>query len=469
MGIATAGEARYRDAVRRLFPQGDYWDAQFADAKSDTALFAESKLQELIHFRNRMSSLQSESVIEAADELIADWERVLLGDTFPNLDINRRRLQLKSKRDIKLNKAELQKTAAVFDLNIKDVIIPYRPAFFGHSYFNTSFTGSPVTFSVLLITAVWGKADFWHLIKAEYPAKRFTRPRFGIERLVYFPVRQLRLNVNRKLREGAFAFNKIGIERFFPSPSCKYKSIAGARLRASSMGFMPCGTGRLVYSPIPAMRGIVNGYFRDHGMGFARFGKARLAYSAAYAIRRFVRGCWRSVSTGLARFGTGRLLYIPLATLRGMAARRFRVFRFGAVRFGASRLAHYADGFQNNLLQRGATGLFFADFYRELLMRYDTISHLDAALVKTITGVSGVSRIFGAELIKALVSESGIMPRFDAWFMNTTINVTDFYLRLEQVLIDHFVTVKKMFLAFEQAIKDKLLANHIAYFNYDGE
>jgi hypothetical protein len=465
----VAGRAEYENAIKKLFPQGAYWDAQFADAESGASLFVKAKLDGLVRFRERMDALVKESVIETTDELIAEWERVLLGYVTAELPLNERRLLLKSKRDVKLDRSELRKTAAMFGLTLLDVSFPFRPAFFGHSYFNTSTIGSPVTFSVLLIKAGRGKANFWELIKAEYPAKRFTRLRFGHGRLVYFPARQLRLNVNKKLRESAFAFNKAGIERLFPSPSCKYKTITESRFRASSAGFMRCGSARLVYSPVPAMRGIVSGCFQSRGMGFARFGGMRLAYSAAYTIRRFVRKYWRSVSTGLARFGRGRLLYIPLDALRGMTARNLRAFRFASVCFGSSRLAYYEAGFQNSLLRDADTASVFGAFYRRLLADSGIVSRADAALVTSIIGVSKFPAAFGAELAEALVREDGVKARFDAWFMSGTMRSADFYLRFEQVLIDRFVTVKKIFEAFEKAIGEKLLANQMPYFNYEGE
>lgn len=467
--MTVASAEQYEASIRRLFPQGAYWDEQFADPESDTSLFAKAKAASLVQFRNRMSVLQAESMVDTTDELIADWERVYLGEVSVGLDLEERRLLIKSKFDLKLNIEELRKATAMFGLNLLSVVFPFRSAFFGHSPFNTSAIGSPVVFSVLLIKAGWGKTNFWALIKPEYPLKRFARLHFGCERLAYFPARQLRLDVNKKLRESAFGFNKAGVQRLFPAPSCKYKTIVDARFRAASMGFMKCGTARLVYSPIPAMRGIASDYFRTRGMGFARFGGTRLAYSPAREVRRFAHKYWRSASTGLARFGFDRLLAMPLETLRDMTAHRFRTFQFGAARFGASRLAYYANGFQRNILQGADTESVFADFYRILLIDSGVVCKADAALVDLIIGVSKFSPFWGLELVKALIDEDGIMARFDEWFMRDIMRSADFYLRLEQVLIDHFVMVKKMFLAFEQAIKIILLANHIAYFNYDGE
>jgi len=151
MGIAVASEAQYENAIRKLFPQGDYWDEQFADPESDTSLFVEAKTAELMRLRERMATLLDESRPESTTELIADWERILLGDVFPNLDIERRRLQLKTINDSSLNRAVLQKTAAMFGLNIQDVTIPYRPRCFGFAQFGQERVGSFLTFFVLKI------------------------------------------------------------------------------------------------------------------------------------------------------------------------------------------------------------------------------------------------------------------------------------------------------------------------------
>jgi uncharacterized protein YmfQ (DUF2313 family) len=153
------GVAKYEAGIKKLFPEGDYWDAQFADDTSDVSLFCKAKLPELIRFRQRMDVLQAESVIEKTEELIADWERVLLGTVSHGLDINHRRLLLKSKRDEKLNREELQKIAAMFGLSIGGVVFPYRPAFFGFNRFGVSVFSSPVFFSVLSITVSPQEAD----------------------------------------------------------------------------------------------------------------------------------------------------------------------------------------------------------------------------------------------------------------------------------------------------------------------
>jgi hypothetical protein len=96
MGLTAADAARYENAVRRLFPQGEYWDAQFAGPQSGVPLFARAKAAELARFIERKNALLGESNAETTAELIADWERVYLDEIYPGFDINQRRLQLKS-------------------------------------------------------------------------------------------------------------------------------------------------------------------------------------------------------------------------------------------------------------------------------------------------------------------------------------------------------------------------------------
>lgn len=216
MGVAAAAE--YKTAFRKLFPPGDYWDRQLADPESDASLFCEAKLPEFIRFRRRMAALQAESLIETTEELVADWERVLLGAVFPGLSLNRRRLQLEQMWNILLNRARLQAVAGRYDLTIADVRFPYRPGFFGFSRFSASFIGSPAAFSVLFITVQQEdfRAKSWALITQDYPAKGCGRIRYGVDRLTYFPVSQLRLYTYAKLRESAAGFCKCGISRVFP-------------------------------------------------------------------------------------------------------------------------------------------------------------------------------------------------------------------------------------------------------------
>jgi len=168
MGLAAASKERYESAIKKLFPQGGYWDEQFADPESDTSLFVKAKAAELKRFRERMAALLDEGKPESTTELIDGWERVLLNEVFPNLDINQRRLQLQSKNDLKLNRAELQKTAAMFGLNIEDATVPYRPRCFGFAKFGQERIGSFLSFFVVRIAVAEAGIDVSQSAKAEF-------------------------------------------------------------------------------------------------------------------------------------------------------------------------------------------------------------------------------------------------------------------------------------------------------------
>jgi uncharacterized protein YmfQ (DUF2313 family) len=187
LGVTVASRTQYEKAIKKLFPQGDYWEEQFANPESDASLFVNAKLDELIRFRERMSKLQDEGRIETTDELIADWERVLLGKISYGKTLIDRRLLLNTAREgNKPNRAELQKVAEMYGLSIADITFPYRPAFFGHARFTTSVFCGPVGSSVLLVKASQPKEDFYAL----FVIRQFGTMRFGQDRLSWSPTYQ---------------------------------------------------------------------------------------------------------------------------------------------------------------------------------------------------------------------------------------------------------------------------------------
>jgi hypothetical protein len=216
MGMIAASKAQYENAIRKLFPQGGYWEGQFADPESDASLFIKAKAAELKRFRERMGALLDESMPESTTELISDWERVLLDSVFSNLDLNQRRLQLRTRDGLRLNRAELQKIAAMFGLNIQDVAIPYRPRCFGFAKFGQERVGSILTFSVLriVVTEAGLEAKHWPAIKAELDKCRFARMRYALDRMAYCPIADNLLAANffkryeRALLDGYLAREK---------------------------------------------------------------------------------------------------------------------------------------------------------------------------------------------------------------------------------------------------------------------
>ncbi|MDR0374622.1 MAG: YmfQ family protein [Treponema sp.] len=194
--MGVAGIETYGNAVRKLFPQGEYWDRQFADAESGASLFLQAKLDEFVRFRSRMDALKAESVIETADELIAEWERVLLGTVTAGLPLNERRRRLKSKREAKLNRTELDKTAAMYGFSIVSVTFSYRTGFFAHGALGQQRLCGFHAFSTLRITAAKeGLAEECAgALTAGWPACGAGRIRCGQDRLTCYPVLEDKAN-----------------------------------------------------------------------------------------------------------------------------------------------------------------------------------------------------------------------------------------------------------------------------------
>jgi uncharacterized protein YmfQ (DUF2313 family) len=246
MGLTVALQPQYETALKRLFPQGEYWDKQFADPGSDLSLFVKSKVEELIRFRRRMSALLDEGRTETAGELIADWERVLLGEISYGKTLTERRLLLKSKEGDRLNRAELEKIAAQYGLTLQDVVIPYRPRFFGFAKCAQERLGSFTAFSVVHLIST--DADFirhWQQIKTELDRGRFVRLHFGRDRLAHYPVYTMREMVYCGLRRGCFGYGRFAYFRLAPFPLDEARRLVRERLASGRIPRLRFGHSRL--------------------------------------------------------------------------------------------------------------------------------------------------------------------------------------------------------------------------------
>jgi hypothetical protein len=157
MGLAIASRAQYENAIKKLFPQGDYWDEQFADPTSDVSLFCQAKAEEMFRFRGRMANLQSESVVSTAEETLADWERVLKGTITTGLEPDDRRALLMAQDDEKINLSSIQIIGKIYGWDITKITFPLRPAFFGFSHFGHDRIAGPAAFSAINIYVAGGE------------------------------------------------------------------------------------------------------------------------------------------------------------------------------------------------------------------------------------------------------------------------------------------------------------------------
>ncbi len=162
-------KAEYVSAIKKLFPLGTYWDAQFNNPYSDLSLWVDAKAEELHRFKNRFSELITESTPKTADTTLDDWERVLLETVTPHLPAGMRRNLLLTKRKGFVNKEVLERIGQLYGTTIKRVYFPYRSAFFGHTRIGINRMCSPISFSLIFIESHIDdmnlKADFERSIR----------------------------------------------------------------------------------------------------------------------------------------------------------------------------------------------------------------------------------------------------------------------------------------------------------------
>jgi uncharacterized protein YmfQ (DUF2313 family) len=153
MGINVQSPQRYEASLRKLFPRGVYWDRQFADPGSDCSLFCKAKPDELVRFRNRMSDLLNESMIQSALETMDDWERVLAGSVSAGLSTEQRRTLLVAAKAGNITIPVIKEIGQMYGITVTHIQFPFRSAFFGFSRFGIDPVASPASFSTLFIYA----------------------------------------------------------------------------------------------------------------------------------------------------------------------------------------------------------------------------------------------------------------------------------------------------------------------------
>ena len=109
----------YESAIKKLFPLGEYWDAQFENPESDISKWVRLKAEEIHRFRNRFRDLITESSPKTAERTLDDWERILLGAVNPSLPQELRRSLLLAQRRGHIDRTVLQEIAALYGAKIR--------------------------------------------------------------------------------------------------------------------------------------------------------------------------------------------------------------------------------------------------------------------------------------------------------------------------------------------------------------
>lgn len=93
MGLRGARSLdEYRDAIRGLYPAGEWWDKQFADSLSDFSLYVKALSREAHRVQGRAAALLDEACPDRATELIAEYEAMFGLSSGEGLDTRRARI-----------------------------------------------------------------------------------------------------------------------------------------------------------------------------------------------------------------------------------------------------------------------------------------------------------------------------------------------------------------------------------------
>ena len=64
MVIKNPDAAEYIEPLKKLFPQGEYWDKLLSDEASDISLVCKVRAENLAEFKARMNQLQRETFLD---------------------------------------------------------------------------------------------------------------------------------------------------------------------------------------------------------------------------------------------------------------------------------------------------------------------------------------------------------------------------------------------------------------------
>jgi hypothetical protein len=157
---------------------------------------------------------------------------------------------------------------------------------------------------------------------------------------------------------------------------------------------------------------------------------------------------------------------MPFYRIGVLLRTRFRAVSFGAVKFGLSRLACYNGGFSASLVRDDVR--LFSGFVKTALETSGAVSRTDVQIADAVIGDSGFPRRFDRGLSREIVLQSGLFPKFDGYFTRRLVLENKFFPRLEKAFINYLARKKKLFGDFERAVSEKLPANQIPYFDYQG-
>lgn len=135
--IAVGSVEQYADAVRALFPPGEFWSTQLDDPESDLSAFVRVKAAEIARFQLRRAALLAEALpATATQETIDDWERTF-GIANRGASLAVRRNDVLARPRPVVSREDLRTVVEQSGATLDRCGHPYRPAHFGHTRFRS--------------------------------------------------------------------------------------------------------------------------------------------------------------------------------------------------------------------------------------------------------------------------------------------------------------------------------------------
>ncbi len=153
MDLILPEKAVYKKTIKKLFPQGAYWENVFSNEDSDLNKICDVKADNLLIFRERLLQLVKESYPTTCEETIEDWERVLLNDSNKTLPLSERKELLFNQQNYILI------CETLYNVSIQEKS-PFSISLLGKAKFGQTRCVSQAAFSVKFVNIVSSSGNF---------------------------------------------------------------------------------------------------------------------------------------------------------------------------------------------------------------------------------------------------------------------------------------------------------------------
>lgn len=149
----TVGTAeQYTESLKKLLPQGSYWEKLTENGESDLNKILSAFGSDVRFFRQHMVRLLKEAYPATAEETLENWEIVRLGTTNPDLPTENRRALILSNAGF----SAIYKIAESFGTEIS-VEFPFKCGCFGWQKAGQQRLGAQNTLSVITVNVTGGE------------------------------------------------------------------------------------------------------------------------------------------------------------------------------------------------------------------------------------------------------------------------------------------------------------------------